>query len=476
MYKFSLFLVVLSSFAHAQTAILTGRIANAVGDSVFVSHYDMTLLEEVFQGAALSPEGAFALQLTPQENGEHYFKHGTERTKIRLHAGDSLHLRLDYLQFDESLVFTGTSAAINNYLAAHYLKFLDHPDYEQNLTMAYQFKIRKLDPWPYMAWMDSVTDAQLQFLEIWKNQLSNEDYVFEHGRITYEGVNRKGLYKGLRYFFAEQLEHIKIPEYPETLEDFYMEVPLNQDELVLLDDYLMASHHKIMQLVRPTLSAISKETPEYALAYLQMVDSLCSATVAHHLGKYWVVTSMERSGPDLLGLAVQHYLQSTAPTSLKNELQEAYSKAKGFSSGAPAFDFELKNAEGKLVRLSDYAGKFVYLDFWATWCEPCLAELKYVEKNQIQSPDSNFVFLYISVDEDEATWRKSMAKYLPNAQHLWGKGINTNPAQAYGIRSLPNYFLIGPDGTFISTNPPRPSSGQLYNYLHEEQLRYNGTQ
>lgn len=476
MNKYLLLLFGFPWLVQAQNATITGQIANAAGDSVFVSHFDLVQMDEVMEGTALLPDGSFRLDLEVETGPNYYFKHGGERATIRLRHGDSLHLTLDQALFDETLAFSGTSAAINNYIAAHYLRFLDGDDYEQNLTMAYQFKIRKLDPWPYLAWVDSVTAVQLAFLESWKTQLPENEYVHERGRLIYQGVHQKGMYKALRGLFAQQLDHVKVPEYPENLEDFILEVPLNEDAYVKIDDYLTTSHWKLLRLLHASRPGLRTDQPEYPLSYLRLADSLCSPTVAHHLGKYWLTTSLQRSGPDLYEPAVTQYLQSDAPDELKSELQQVYLKAKGFTRGAAAFDFELQDAAGRTVRLSDYAGKFVYLDFWATWCVPCLAQLQYVRQNNIQAPDSNFVFLYISMDEDEAVWRKSMAKYLPNAHHLWGKGMNTTVANAYGLRSLPNYFLIGPDGGFLDTDPTRPSSGQLYEYLREEQRRYHNKQ
>jgi thiol-disulfide isomerase/thioredoxin len=468
MYKVMLLVAGFTNMASAQTATLTGQIKNTVVDSVFVTHWDAVLNEEVYEGSPLDASGNFKLLFVPKKHTDYRFKCDNEVTKIKLAPGDSVHLTLDFELFDETLTYSGPAAPFNNYLAAHYLQFMNSEDYKKNLQMAYQFQIQMLDPWPYMAWIDSTTEAQLAFLAGWKAHLSAEAYTVEQGRLTFEGYNQKNLYRPLRGFFAKQSENIKEPAYPENLEDFLLAAPLNRDELVGIDNYLMICHWKLLQMMPKVYPTASSSTAAFGLSYLQLADSLCSPTIAHYVGKYWLQGGIERSGPELYELAVEKYLKSEAPEDLKNELQQIYLRALGFKIGAPAYNFELLDMQGQKVQLHDFRGKFVYVDFWASWCAPCIAELDYVQKTNFKAPDSNFVFVYISLDEEAVTWRKSVAKRLPSALHLWSKGLNSEVAKAYGIKGLPSYFLIGPDGSFLSTDPPRPSSGRLTDYLLNE--------
>ena len=71
------------------------------------------------------------------------------------------------------------------------------------------------------------------------------------------------------------------------------------------------------------------------------------------------------------------------------------------SAGAPASDFTLRDVDGRNVSLSDYAGKIVLIDFWATWCVPCTAEIPHLETLYQQHKDEGFVVLGISMDGPE---------------------------------------------------------------------------
>lgn len=71
------------------------------------------------------------------------------------------------------------------------------------------------------------------------------------------------------------------------------------------------------------------------------------------------------------------------------------------TSGATASDFTLRDVEGRNVRLSDYRGKVVMLDFWATWCQPCEAEIPHLQELYTKYKDQGFVVLAISMDGPE---------------------------------------------------------------------------
>ncbi len=75
--------------------------------------------------------------------------------------------------------------------------------------------------------------------------------------------------------------------------------------------------------------------------------------------------------------------------------------ADGPTAGAAASDFTLRDVDGKDVRLSDYAGKVVLIDFWATWCTPCQAELPHLQELYDQYKDKGFVVLAVSMDGPE---------------------------------------------------------------------------
>jgi len=150
-------------------------------------------------------------------------------------------------------------------------------------------------------------------------------------------------------------------------------------------------------------------------------------------------------------------------STIARDLHAAMRAHQRFSSGQPAPAFTLPDAAGRPVALSDLRGKVVYLDFWASWCSPCLAEMPASNALRRQFAGRDVVFVYISLDRQSAAWQQAVATHQlagPNSLHLRADQEFASPvAQAYGVQSIPSYWLIGRDGRLVQKNAPHPSAG-----------------
>jgi thiol-disulfide isomerase/thioredoxin len=119
--------------------------------------------------------------------------------------------------------------------------------------------------------------------------------------------------------------------------------------------------------------------------------------------------------------------------------------------GDPAPPLVAQTIDGKPFDLKDYRGKYVLLDFWATWCTPCIAEFPRLEEvYKAAGQDGRFVLVSLSTDESVEAPRKFLSKRkLPWQQvHL---GDNGQVAKDYGITTIPATFLIDPEGKIVAT-------------------------
>jgi thiol-disulfide isomerase/thioredoxin len=127
-----------------------------------------------------------------------------------------------------------------------------------------------------------------------------------------------------------------------------------------------------------------------------------------------------------------------------------------------------ENHKGGTTSLADFKGKYVYIDVWATWCGPCRKEIPYLKQVEAQYHDKNIVFVSISVDKekDHDKW-KTMVKdeQLGGVQLIADKDWKSDFVVAYGIRSIPRFILIDPQGKIVRSDAPRPSDPKLKKLL-----------
>lgn len=162
----------------------------------------------------------------------------------------------------------------------------------------------------------------------------------------------------------------------------------------------------------------------------------------------------------------------------KSSLELKEQLAKGNAS--PAFE-NYENYNGGQTSLKDLAGKYVYVDVWATWCGPCKAEIPFLKKVVAAYHGKNIQFVSISIDDDRShggSWEKAKEdwKAMVNEKELGGmqlfapNGWQSQFVLDYKINGIPRFLLIDPNGNIVSPDAPRPSSEGLIELLNSLEI------
>ena len=212
-----------------------------------------------------------------------------------------------------------------------------------------------------------------------------------------------------------------------------------------------------------TTTMHDQDLTAYALDYIKNTDQLfTNEKVRHHLlsdlgmlifntsfnGK---VFEMDKFWPAF---------KKASPKRTLDYFQPIYDSRMATKAGQPCPDVSFSDPQGNPHKLSEYFGKVLYIDIWATWCGPCCAEIPHIEKHVAHYKDNPKIqFISISIDSNKQAWHNKLEKDKPEwMQFLCNKEEYELISKQWGITGIPRFVIINADGTINNSEAFRPSA------------------
>lgn len=428
------FLLSCGSSGKKKTVIVNGKIENTDADSVFI-------IKENFRKAFALTNGEFKDTLKIDESSYYQFISGRERTQIFLSPGDSLFISTDMIQFDEDLKYGGTSAEENNFLAKKQLE-------ELNTVYANPALFFSVAPKAYKEKLVQIKEDQIAALE--KSEMSKKFKELEIKNIEYQYYMMLSQYPMAHSYFTKN--EVELPK------DFEAELnELNFDDEA---DFLTVPSYHDLVLSKYSESMEELTTPEEVE---KAISGIKSSAIRDAVMSELLLYKISSASPEAerYNEFIQEYAKDKK---LKEKASDSFDRIQKLLPGKPSPKFKYPDINGKKVSLDDLEGNLVYIDVWATWCGPCLAEIPSMKKLEEDYRDKKIKFVGMSIDpkKDFDKWKEMVKeKDLQGIQIFADKDWKSQFVQDYGIIGIPRFILIDAEGNIITADAPRPSDPQI---------------
>jgi peroxiredoxin len=421
--------------------------------------------------AKLSATGDFRLAL-PRLAAPAEVRLGYDNSYATLYLtpGDDLRLTFDPARLEQTLAFAGRGANANNYLTQSAL--VASQDDEARRTPDAQ--ARRLSAADLRRVADAYRQRRLAALTAYA---AARPLPAAFVRQQQQALEAEWASTLLSYTVRQSAERVRdgYATLPVGYYDFLREMRLGQRDSALRQSTFQSL---LMTYGFTQLNDEAGNLPTGPGAgrrlYERATEALGDGRVRDVAVGQYLLGKVESERADIRPL-LPEFAAHNHDSTIARDLRRAVRAHLALANGQPAPDFTLTDASGKKIALSQLRGKVVYLDFWATWCGPCLAEMPASQELRRKFGGRDVVFLYVSLDAQAADWQKYLATKVvasPNAVHLHDGGAFDGPApRAFNVQSIPSYWLIGRDGRILANNPPRPSTSPAIDTVLEEALK-----
>jgi len=470
------YIIILSSLS-----FFSCQIEKKEKSSVFVGGEIINPKDEyvkIYQGGTLldstllDDKNRFSLSLAKVNNGLYYFSHGREYQYLYLEPGDSVLIRLNTFDFDESLAFCGNGSEENNLLIK---LFLLNEKNQKKYYRDYGLET-------------TVFDAKQQELIAEKTALVNKyrttnESLFQpdfeallNVEINYPEYYRKEIYP-IRYMVEHQLD--SFPKLPKTFFDFEKKIDFNNENVitnrnyyVLLDAYFTRQTY-LEYFKKRDKNIPNSEKKDFVLHKLDRIkEKISNKKVQDNLIEYNIIRFAQINPMDVNVLeAFQVYLKDLKDDDFKIELKRIINNYASLAQGQNAPKIYIHNTKDDITTIQKLAkDKMAVFYYWT------VEDTKYISgmKNRVSALKKAFPkvnFYAINIDSPASNWKALAQEKGLDLNHIYQLENSADLSQKLSLKTLSNVIITTPDGKIITAfenlfSPQLPYILNLTNIKH----------
>lgn len=349
-----------------------------------------------------------------------------------------LTVEFDAKTWKDQILFKEDNAPINNYLNSGKLS-------------AIQIDDTKYDEMAFIEKSDSLFEANKNVLLA--AELPADFMEKELKRLIYFSYTAFPYFEKFHIRITKDTAFVASNVYWDKLKDLTV---LDNPQLLDYKEYKSFIVSSVNELAQHTdKNEGNRSLTDMRLDYV--TKNIQCAPVADYLVYEFLYYTLMRGGVTALSqqnLDVFHRVVTTPARLDKfNALYEQFNK---IAVGKVSPALEAIDRNGKNVTLADYAGKYVYIDIWATWCGPCRKEAPFLQKLEEKYAGKDICFLSVSCDQNKKAWENAVKNRAQESIQLY-IGNDNSFMKDYVINGIPRFILLDKEGKILNSDMTRPS-------------------
>lgn len=430
---------------------LSGRLINAETDEAGNTAEQLMLSQgRNIDTIEVKGDGSFELDGRIDIAGDYYLRLENGAIPLYLSPGEDLEISVDPEDI-QNISFSGSLADENRFIQK-----ANELSKEQSASVRKYYEAPAED---YLRGMDSLRKAEDKLLdEFLENNPGMSSEFVESRRILNEFSYYSSLmnYENIHNYYTGN-DSVKLPDgwygFIDNIDidrPEYLKVPVSLNVINTIINKRIEENTGLGDEAWGSAELLTKQF-DYVIDNFENQD-LINHFLYTNLSAY--IDSRGTGGAE--DLTERFYSISTSEQDISS-IRDKEKEWAPLAKGEPAPAFTLPDINGNMVSLSDFRGKYVYIDFWATWCGPCKIEIPYLEKMTEEFKDKNIEIISISVDRDKQAWKDMVIKDQPQWLQLHDSVMLNDK---YLVKYIPSFVLIDREGNILEARASRPSSGE----------------